>query len=214
MREFLVSRQFKAGMITMLIGACVLTILAPFETASIPFATRGIYWVCMVYVGGVFIMPVQVFAIRLADRTALPALPSLAIAAALAAVPATLGVSAVDNLMRPPPQPPGYLPVLWMQVTAIGFVIGALAHAHSILPVGSKVAAGPSALVRRLDPDLGTDLISMSMQDHYIDVTTARGSQLLLMRMTDAIAETPPTNGLRIHRSHWVSFLACGSATQ
>jgi DNA-binding LytR/AlgR family response regulator len=34
---------------------------------------------------------------------------------------------------------------------------------------------------------------------------------MLLMRLSDAIAETEPTPGFQIHRSHWVAQDAIGS---
>lgn len=37
------------------------------------------------------------------------------------------------------------------------------------------------------------------------EVTTEKGKALVLMRLSDAIRETPPTPGLQIHRSHWVA---------
>jgi hypothetical protein len=48
-------------------------------------------------------------------------------------------------------------------------------------------------------------LISLSAVDHYVEVTTTAGSDLVLMRLSDAMAEAEPTEGLQIHRSHWVA---------
>ena len=44
------------------------------------------------------------------------------------------------------------------------------------------------------------------MQDHYINVVTSRGQELLLLRMGDAEKETTGIEGLRIHRSHWIAI--------
>ncbi len=38
-----------------------------------------------------------------------------------------------------------------------------------------------------------------------MEVSTTKGTELLLMRLTDAIAEATPTDGLQIHRSHRVA---------
>lgn len=48
-------------------------------------------------------------------------------------------------------------------------------------------------------------LLSLTAVDHYVEVTTDRGSELVLMRLADAIRETAPVPGLQIHRSHWVA---------
>lgn len=60
-------------------------------------------------------------------------------------------------------------------------------------------------LMARLPHHLRGPLAHMSMADHYVEVHTAKGSTLVLMRLADAIAETEGVAGLRIHRSHWVA---------
>lgn len=43
------------------------------------------------------------------------------------------------------------------------------------------------------------------MQDHYVEVKTKLGAQLVLMRFSDALEELTDQPGWRIHRSHWVA---------
>ncbi|MGB3247250.1 MAG: LytTR family DNA-binding domain-containing protein [Sulfitobacter sp.] len=59
----------------------------------------------------------------------------------------------------------------------------------------------------RLKPELG-QVVSLSMQDHYVEVTCENGTDLILMRLSDAIAELDGLKGLRTHRSHWVALEA------
>ncbi len=61
------------------------------------------------------------------------------------------------------------------------------------------------AFAARLEPKLGTDILRLAMQDHYVEVFTSEGSQLILMRLADAIAELDGLDGLQVHRSHWVA---------
>ncbi|MEL6563213.1 MAG: LytTR family DNA-binding domain-containing protein [Pseudomonadota bacterium] len=61
------------------------------------------------------------------------------------------------------------------------------------------------ALFARLPVAKRGPLLSLSAVDHYVEVTTTRGTALILLRLADAIAETHPIAGLRIHRSHWVA---------
>ena len=42
--------------------------------------------------------------------------------------------------------------------------------------------------------------------DHYLEVYTDKGHDLIRMRMKDAIAILPPKSGMQIHRSYWVAF--------
>ena len=43
------------------------------------------------------------------------------------------------------------------------------------------------------------------MQDHYTEVVTTRGRQLVLLRFADAMNEIGQTQGLQVHRSHWIA---------
>lgn len=61
-------------------------------------------------------------------------------------------------------------------------------------------------LLSRLPLEKRADLISLSVSDHYVEVSTTKGSELLLMRLSDAIRETEPCPGLQTHRSHWVAI--------
>ena len=60
--------------------------------------------------------------------------------------------------------------------------------------------------LRRLPVEKRGRLISISVADHYVEVATSAGSALILMRLTDAMAETGDTPGLQVHRSHWVAI--------
>ncbi len=49
------------------------------------------------------------------------------------------------------------------------------------------------------------DLWAISSEDHYLRVHTSLGSDLILMRLSDAERELASVDGLRVHRSWWVS---------
>ena len=65
---------------------------------------------------------------------------------------------------------------------------------------------GQDTFFARLPPHIGGDLVHLRMRDHYIEVTTATGRDLVLMRFTDALASLPASLGGRVHRSHWVAW--------
>ena len=60
-------------------------------------------------------------------------------------------------------------------------------------------------LHHRLPSNLGDDIVSLQAQDHYVDVTTTAGHELILMRLVDAERELQALPGLRVHRSWWVA---------
>lgn len=48
-------------------------------------------------------------------------------------------------------------------------------------------------------------LIALSAQDHYVKITTLSGEHLARLTMKAAISLASDIDGLRVHRSHWVS---------
>ena len=62
----------------------------------------------------------------------------------------------------------------------------------------------PRALLRLLPQGLGTDLIYIKSEDHYLEVHTTVGSSLIKMRFSDAVAELGD-RGVQVHRSYWVA---------
>ncbi len=69
-------------------------------------------------------------------------------------------------------------------------------------------SAPRAPLIDRLPVEKRGPILRLEVQDHYVMVVTARASELLLMRLGDAIAETAPDSGARVHRSHWVADAA------
>ncbi len=66
-------------------------------------------------------------------------------------------------------------------------------------------AAFPSALLSRLPPGIGSDIIALETEDHYLRVHAVGGSALILMRMADAVALLDPRLGAQVHRRWWVA---------
>lgn len=73
-------------------------------------------------------------------------------------------------------------------------------------PAPGPALPAPPRLLARLPLDKRGALIALSVQDHYVEVVTTKGRELLLMRLSDAIAEADPCAGLQVHRSHWVAL--------
>lgn len=76
---------------------------------------------------------------------------------------------------------------------------------------GQQLSPAPAPPVRpplidRLPHAARGKLSYLSMQDHYVEVHTDKGTTLVLMRLADAIREAGDVTGLQIHRSHWVAL--------
>ncbi len=62
----------------------------------------------------------------------------------------------------------------------------------------------PPKILNRINVTLRAPLVSRSVSDHYVEVTTTKGKELVLIRLSDAIGECEGLIGLQIHRSHWI----------
>ena len=76
-------------------------------------------------------------------------------------------------------------------------------------------SSGGERLLERLPPHMRRDTIyALESEDHYVRVHTSGGSDLILLRMGDAVAELDGLVGERTHRSWWVAREAVASAAR
>lgn len=73
---------------------------------------------------------------------------------------------------------------------------------------GIAAPAPPAPLLRRLSPGIRGPILYLGVQDHYVEIVTSRGRELVLMRFSDALDELGDTPGMHVHRSHWVADMA------
>ncbi len=130
---------------------------------------------------------------------------------AVAGLPVTLVVWAL-NAAAFEGEAIAFLPLLayTVAISAVVSAVVALFVPQQARATATPMPAAPEQpkrppILDRLPPHLRGNLAYMTMQDHYVDVHTDKGSTLILMRFADAIAEAEPVEGLRIHRSHWVA---------
>ena len=104
---------------------------------------------------------------------------------------------------------------------ASGFLLSALFCGLTFMTMSSKqaealspAAASPPEepqecaevqLLRRLKPGNRGPIPHVTVADHYTQVTTSRGRELVLLRFSDALEELGGTPGLQVHRSHFVA---------
>ncbi len=186
--------------------AALLTILGPFGTGErLGLAPRFVYWIVMV--AGTFSVGLIVdewLGRVLPTRWPLPlriAASGGATGAAIIPVVTTLNYLAfryVPSL--------GEWPALLGQVVAIAVIVTAIFQVLGARGAAAGIAPAPPRLLQRLSLDKRGALISLSAEDHYTRVRTAKGEEMVLIRLSDAMAEAEPVAGLRVHRSHWVAL--------
>jgi hypothetical protein len=194
-----------------------LAFIGPFGTDTAPLWQRMIYWVGLCAAGtglGLTIAATMHVLFDPADRRSFV----LALATALIMTPpSTLVVWWVTvRLFRWNVASASLLgfagPVLLICL-AMNF-INALAHRS---PPHTHAATAehpqPPRFLERLPAKLrGGVLYAVSAEDHYLRLHTSKGSDLILMRLSDAIAELQGLEGAQTHRSWWVARSAVRDA--
>lgn len=88
---------------------------------------------------------------------------------------------------------------------ALIFFLSALVRRSMSVPNNSLEVEMPALFDRLEKIPHAKQVLSLTAQDHYVEVSTDLGSELCLMRLSDAIEQVKPIAGFQIHRSHWVA---------
>ena len=187
---------------------------------AFPTATRYGFWLGLTAAGAVA---------AVAADAVLPRLRAGAIrigaVALVSALPMTFVVAWTLSLVQPGRVfTPQQLPLLFACVAAVQLLIvyaatitattadGAEApsRAPALPEPGAEAipAVFPSALLKKLPPGIGSDIIALETEDHYLRVHAAGGSALIHLRMADAVALLDPRLGAQVHRRWWVAQAA------
>ena len=84
-------------------------------------------------------------------------------------------------------------------------VAAALNRTRKVVEVAGPSAAPPKFLERLPLKLRGAEVWAVTAEDHYLRLHTSKGQDLILMRLSDAIAELEGIEGAQVHRSWWVA---------
>ncbi|MBL8543776.1 MAG: LytTR family transcriptional regulator DNA-binding domain-containing protein [Hyphomonadaceae bacterium] len=186
-------------------------------TGQTPLLTRLLYWAPLMMAGGVLGNFTALLVARIPNARMNPWLFG-AILALVMSVPSTLFVWGYTNLVFAAHLGVGALPALFGSVLVICCAMTALmvlVNWPGRVTHAPAAGAAPAAVrfLERLPPKLkGAVLYAVSAEDHYLRLHTSKGSDLILMRLADAIAELDGLEGAQTHRSWWVAREAVESA--
>jgi hypothetical protein len=189
---------------------------------AFPTATRYAFWLGLTAAG--VVAAVAADAVLPLTRLRAGAIRIGAVAL-VSALPMTFVVAWTMSLVQPGRiYTPQQLMALFWGVAAVQLLVayattttaptadGAEAPGRAPAPpepgAGASPAAFPPALLSRLPPGIGSDIIAFETEDHYLRVHAVGGSALILMRMADAIAMLDPRLGAQVHRRWWVAQAA------
>jgi hypothetical protein len=219
LREMTHPGRWRREFATLLAIGAILGWLGPYGTYScLGTPDRFAYWMLRsLLVGMVCLAALQLVSATGSGASWSPVKRALA-AVFIASVPSALIGFVLATLFRHAPTSPLEIAGLYGRVMVVTAVVGIplqlvrnpAARGSPALPLQAKAATarvlpGGSAFLRRIPARLGTELLYIEVEDHYLRVHTNLGSDLLLFRLSDAVAELDPMFGRQVHRSYWVA---------
>ena len=227
LREWFVWRRLRWHVALLAVAILFLGYLGPFGTyLRMPLGERMAYWVVAVAGNWSFALACILPAVAWLSRR-VPDIACVLGGSLAAAVPGTILVSALEFLFS------GALPErfgtgeLFLAVALVHLVIGLIVWGTVELPMRAgggapfsepapagrsegdqDAASAVPRLLERLPADRRGRLLHLQMRDHYVEIHTDKGSDLVLMRFGDALKELGGTEGMQVHRSHWIARAA------
>ncbi|MBI2260654.1 MAG: LytTR family transcriptional regulator DNA-binding domain-containing protein [Caulobacterales bacterium] len=202
--------DFLRGLAVAVAAGVFLALSGAFGTGEAPPARRLAYWIAVMIAGGLWGHLCALAARRFIDLDRRPWLASAAISLAIA-VPGTVLVWAATGLfffgaLPPTSRIPGFLLPVLLVTAAMTTLNLFLARGRPTITRATALGGPPVRFLERLPPRLrGARLLAVEAEDHYLRLHTDRGSDLILMRLSDALDELRGLEGARTHRSWWVA---------
>jgi len=186
--------------------------LGPFGTyEKLTLWDRLVFWTLDITAAAVF-MHLSLFAVfGFAALQVLHPFWRLILGVSLGAVPTTAAIVFLYRTLAPGVEMQATYPLLFVEVVVftIPLMLAEFLLWPRLFPAAKAPAPAPKTTARlfdRLSENLRqSDIISISMQDHYAQIVTTKGNELLLIRLSDAIDLLDGYAGAQVHRSHWVA---------
>lgn len=194
----------RPAIVGMLALGLILGISGPFNTINLmPALPRILYWVVVVvltFAGGSLVSGIVHRLLAQRSVALMLLLSTCAIGLAVMAVLSIINLLAFGMWYESWTDF-----AIWLGVVTLisGVVEGGIFAVNTGREEGQDK---PAPLLARLPLEKRGALIALSAEDHYVRVTTTRGEDLVLMRLSDAVQEVGSAQGLQIHRSHWIAL--------
>jgi len=212
-------RDFLRGLVVAVGAGVFLALSGAFGSAGAPLTHRLAYWIPLMVVGGLWGHACGALIGRFIDVDARPWLATAALTLVITG-PLTVAVWALTGLLfEGRLRHADALIHFFAPVALITVVLSALnvflGRETPVETHASAPGAAPARFLERLPPKLrGARLIAVQAEDHYLRLHTDKGSDLILMRLSDALAELEGLEGAQTHRSWWVARDAVASVAR
>lgn len=186
--------------------------LASFQTfgdARGPVWLIYLYWQLAMLGGGLIAALIEpAVHARLVDRPRLFALSQIA----AMTPPITAWIWVLMNVLHGGSWRLSVIPLISASVLVVNIAVVVLAwllraaFRRDPIQADPSSEASPEAIRAKLPPRLArARLIAVEAEDHYLRIHTDAGSDLILMRLGDALQALARHDGLQVHRSWWVA---------
>ena len=219
MRGSLSARKLVAEIALLLAGVVVLTLTGPFATyLSGPWPVRLLYWGRTLAIGYLLYRPVLWLAGRIAWRLGVPEAAMWGLAVLLITGPMSLWLwyfGPAPDWHRSWPDVVDFFDTAVQSLVLASLYAVSLWWLHRGAPSSAPLTAhsaeaaavspAPPRLLSRLPSRLGKEIIALRSEDHYVRVYTRLGDELILSRLSDAIADMVGIHGEQVHKSWWIA---------
>ncbi len=203
----LVARHGRGFLVAGIAGV-FLALVGAFGTGDAPLGIRIAYWLVLCWSGAAAGAGVSALVQNSGLTERRPFVGGVVITLGVA-LPGTVYVWAVSSLLFGQVPQAATLPRFFLPVLVITAAITALNFLTTRQPVETHAAAPeapPPRFLERLPVKLrGATLYAVAAEDHYLRLHTSKGEDLILMRLSDAVAELEGIEGAQTHRSWWVA---------
>ena len=209
-----VTLQPLRGFVIAGIAGVFMAVVGALGTDKAPFATRLIYWIFVMETGATLGAIVST-TIHRWGRMRHRVFAEGALITVLISIPLTAMLMVTNHVFFPGALDLTDAPMVFLIVLMVSAIMTALNYAtaprHVVIVNEAPAAVKPDAprLLARLPLRFQAATIhALEAEDHYLRVHTDQGSELILMRLTDAITELDGVVGARTHRSWWAARAA------
>ena len=205
-------RPIMRGIAIGIVAGGFLAFSGAFGSSQAPLWLRLVYWIPLIIAGGLWAALCSRVLERTIDTSDRPWL-EIALLALLMAVPVIVMVWITTAVLFWREAPTlAHLHHFFLPVMAVTVPLCAInVFISRAQPVATHATEGqaPARFLQRLPLKLrGANLWAVQAEDHYLRLHTDLGSDLILMRLSDALDELDGLEGSRTHRSWWVARAA------
>lgn len=205
-----IDRSLARGLLLALGGGALLAFSGAFGMGDMPLWFRLVYWEPMMLIGALWGHLASGLVEKHIDLDRRPWLMAGVLTAvisgpiAITVWAATTVIFDDDHALDIDRLPAFLLPVV--MVTGVLSLLNVFLSRTPVQTHAAPVGGAPARFLDRLPPRLrGAAIRAVESEDHYLRIHTDRGSDLILMRLSDALGELEGLEGAQTHRSWWVA---------